>query len=206
MDNEEKTNKFLTSKMGKKQWLAFIGIFLFIIVIVIAIGGDETEEEIEKSQISFSQQKITEISVKNVLENLSGTSVALKGNITKIELINLGATSEMLDSKIVNVYYKPKVWDEKSGMTTAVHTAIKTMEILFKNQNISKVAMWQQGDFTDKYGNTEIETATRIVMDKETADKIVSWDTVNERAWTDENSFFDLAELQYIHPAIRKEL
>jgi|GEM_PF-5788192 len=184
-----------------KKWWLWIGIIL--VIIIIASSGGENGKKSEESQMPFSQQEITETSVRNAVENLSGVSVDIKGNITKVELFGSVATPE---SKTVHIYYKPSSWDAKHAMTTAIHTAIETMEALFKNPNVEEVVMWQQGDFTDTYGNTNVETAIRITMDKETADKIASWDTIDERAWADEQTFFDLAELQYVHPALQKDL
>lgn len=155
--------------------------------------------------VEFVTQPVTETSVRNAIKDLSGTGVALKGNIAQIQVLDHLGTPDPND-KIIHVYYKPEVWDEKHAMTTAVHTAIAAMKTLFKNDKVREVVMWQQGDFTDQYGKTTTETAIRIVMDKETADKVVDWGTVDERAWGDYNTFFDLAELQYVHPAIGRAL
>ena len=144
----------------------------------------------------FATQEVTETTVRNAIQNLSGTGVELKGNITKIEVVG----------DVVHVYYKPKVWDEKDAMKTAVHTAIKTMEVLFSNPKVYMVGMWQQGDFTDIYGRTETKLAIRIAMNREVADKIADWKKVDELAWVDYNTFFKLAELQYVHPAIARAL
>ena len=80
------------------------------------------------------------------------------------------------------------------------------MEILFENDGVAEVVMWELMEFTDKYGETTVETAVRIVMEKEVADKIVNWGNVDDQAWGDYNTFFNLAELQYIHPAILNNL
>ena len=147
-------------------------------------------------EMDFALQEVTETSVRGAIEDLSGLGVELRGNISRVDVIG----------GVVHVYYKPTVWDEHDAMVTAVHTAIKTMETLFVNPRVSEVVMWQQGDFTDKYGNTETELVIRIVMGKETADKIVDWKWVDDRAWVDYTTFFELAELQYVHPAIAKAL
>ena len=80
------------------------------------------------------------------------------------------------------------------------------MEILFQNEAVAEVAMWEQLEFTDKYGSTETETAVRLTMTKMAADQVVNWETVSDLAWADYSSFFDLADLEYIHPAIAQEL
>lgn len=188
----------------KHYGLIFLGGLILIIIICAVTGG---EKKTETPQIPFSQQAVTEISIREAIEHLRGVSVELEGNITKIEVIDYAGTLEIPDDKIVIVYYKPEsIWDEKHAIRIAVHTAIKTMETLFENPKVAEVVMRQQGDFTDKYGETTTETAVRIKMDKETANKIANWEVVDDRAFGDYNTFFDLAELQYVHPAIGKAL
>jgi len=195
--------------MSKKKIAGIIVacIIGIIIVIAIATSGGETSapDTTPAPSVDFTTQTVTETSVRNAIKDLSGTGVALKGNITQIEVLDDLGTPDSND-KIIHVYYKPEVWDEKDAMSRAVHTAIATMKTLFRNDKVGEVVMWQQGEFSDKYGKATTETAVRIMMDKEIADKIVDWGKVDERAWADYSTFFDLAELQYVHPAIGRAL
>jgi uncharacterized protein YdeI (BOF family) len=184
--------------------LGFLGGLILVIIICAVTGG---EKKNEVPQIPFSQQEVTESSVQEVIERLRGVSVELEGNVTKVEVSKDYSTQDIPGGKLVVVYYNPEsVWDEKDAMEVAVHTAIKTMEALFENPKIARVVIRQQGDFTDKYGKTKTELAIRIAMDKETADKVADWETVDDRAWGDYNTFLNLADLQYVHPAISKGL
>lgn len=193
----------------KKNTLIGCGTILGLCVIIaIAIGtclgGGDSDNEAVKSD--FSQEAVTESSVKSALQHLSGTSVVSGKEITAVEVSPHMGTSNSNDY-IVHVYFEPEsIWDEEHAIEIAVHTSIHAMEILFANSSVAEVVMWEQIPFTDKYGNSEVETATRIVMDKSIADKIVDWEKVDERAFGDYTTFFQLAELQYIHPAIAKEL
>jgi len=174
-------------------------------VVFFTLLGITVPPTPEKPKAGFAEQPVTEASVRDVLKGLKGISVDLK-NITKVEVLDDFDTPEPED-KIVHVYYLPQaLWDEKDAMRVAVHTSIKAMEALFKNPKVKRVTMWQQGKFTDKYGKESIETAIRITMDRETADKIVDWKKVDEQAWSDYKTFFDLAELQFVHPAVFKGL
>ena len=185
-------------KVGK-----IIGIIaVVIIVIAIIVASNNPSEEMPP----FSEQAITIASVQVALNELKGTDVELGESITDIEIFPHAGTDNPNDF-IVHVYFKPEsVWDEQHAMRIAVQTSIKAMETLFQNQAVEEVVMWEQLDFTDKYGNTETETAIRLLMVKAIADKITDWEVIADHARSDYNSFFGLAELQYVHPAITKAL
>jgi len=180
-----------------------IGIIAGVIIVIVIIAAlSSPSEELP----SFSEQAVTVQNVRTALNGLSGTNIELGDSITDIGVFPHAGTDNP-DDFIVHVYFKPEdVWDEAHAMRIAVQASIKAMETLFQNEAVAEVAMWEQLEFTDKYGNTKTETAVRIVMDKTTADQIVDWEVVADRAWSDYNTFFDLAELQYLHPAIAAEL
>ena len=180
-----------------------IGIVAAVIIVIVIISVLASPSEPEQS---FSTQPVTTTTVRNALDDLSGTSVELGDSITDIQVSSHAGTSNP-DDFIVHVYFKPDdVWDEAHAMRIAVQTSIKAMETLFEHQDIAEVVMWEELDFTDQYGTTETETAVRIVMDKTTADQITDWEVVADRAFADYSTFFNLAELQYVHPAIQAEL
>lgn len=186
-----------------KKATRIIGIIAGVIIVIVVIAVLASPSEPEEP---FSEQPLTAMTVRDALDHLSGTSVELGDSITDIEVLAHAGTSNPNDF-VVHVYFKPdSVWDEAAAMRIAVHTSIKAMETLFQNEAVAEVVMWEQLEFTDQYGSTEIETAIRIVMDKATADQVADWEVVDDRAWADHTTFFDLAELQYVHPAIAAEL
>lgn len=194
----KKTNKKPPTAIGCGALL------VLVIIIAITIGVCLGGESDDTSQPPFMEQVVTESSVRTALQKLSGTDVVPADCITKIEF-PVGTNNPY--GCIIHVYFQPDaVWDDEDAVEKAVHTSIKAMEILFGNDNVAEVVMWEMLEFTDKYGETTVETAVRIMMKKEVADKIVDWGKVDDRAWGDYNTFFDLAELQYIHPAILKNL
>jgi len=74
-----------------------------------------------------------------------------------------------------------------------------------KNPKVGSVVMWQQGDFTDAYGKSKTNTAIRISLEKSEADK-VDWAGLKTRALMNYQDLFNVATLEYRHPAITKEL
>jgi len=200
--------------------IAFGGLVVIFIVIgiIVAVTADEPSAEPmtstpAKTEIAgttapepFSAQEVTKETVTAALLPLSGTSIALGDELYRIDVFP-DAGTEAPDDFIVHVYFKPKsFWDAKNFVEISVHTSIKTMETLFRNGMVSEVVMWGLAEFTDKYGATKDDLAIRLLMTRLTADRIASWETVDDRAWPDYTTFFDLAELQYIHPAMAKDL
>ena len=204
-ENEIKPKKDeLSTKDTIIGCIILLVIVAIIVIVIIAVIGNGEEEV---PQIPFYQQPVTESSVREAVENLTGTKVELRENITKIEVNPYAPTIEIPDDMIVNIHYKPGMpWDEKARMESAALTAIKAMEVLFENPKVAKVVMWREIEVVDKYGATSTVLGVRIAMDRETADKIVDWKHIRDEAILDFNTFFDLAELQYIHPALRREL
>ena len=183
--------------------ISLLVIVVVIVIVIIAIVGNGEEEV---PQIPFYQQPITENSVREAVENLTGLKVELD-NITFIEVNPYAPTIEIPDDMIVNIHYKSDMfWVGKHEMGSAVLTAIEAMEVLFENPKVAKVVMWREIEVVDRYGATSTVLGVRIAMDRETADKIVDWKHIRDEAILDFNTFFDLAELQYIHPALRREL
>ena len=198
-DTPSKTANSLT-RIGKGALLA--GVIVILVAGAILCAGPLLSPEIAP----FSEQAVTVESVQVALNELSGTAVELGDSITDIKVYPHAGT-ETPDDYIVHVYFKPdSIWDAAHAMEIAVHTSITAMEALFQNEAVAEVVMWEQLDFTDKYGNTETETAVRIVMSQATANQIVDWEVVADRAWSDYNTFFDLADLQFVHPAIAREI
>jgi len=168
--------------------------------LIVDMSPEESVDTVPAETSSPDEQAVTESWVRTALQELSGTGVVSADHITKIEF--LGGEDNPYGT-IIHIYFQPDaVWDEEDAVIKAVHTSIKAMEILFENDGVAKVVMSELMEFTDKYGETTAETAVRIAMTKEVADKIVDWENVDDRAWGDYVSWFDLAQLQDLHPAI----
>lgn len=75
---------------------------------------------------------------------------------------------------------------------------------MFANPQVIKVAAFAQQDFTDQYGNSELATAVKFMMDRETADK-VDWDGLKDKVLLDYKALYPLTDYS-IHPAIQKDL
>jgi len=53
---------------------------------------------------------------------------------------------------------------------------VKIFERLFKNPDVSEITVFARAKFLDKYGNEIVETAMKVNMTRDTADKIKNWE------------------------------
>jgi len=204
--------------MKKILKIAGIALVVFIVIGLLASGnGDKSSsvkeafkegEEKAKETIKqeFKDQEVTEESVKSALADLEDISVMSEDEITQVKIVENAGTEDIPDDKVVYAYFRPKsVWDEKDILNMTAGTAVAVMRRLFVHPKITSITVWVEGDFTDQYGKTETATAARVGLDKSTANKI-DWDNFRDMVLVDYNKLFDIADTQYIHPAIQKNL
>jgi NADPH-dependent 2,4-dienoyl-CoA reductase/sulfur reductase-like enzyme len=201
-----------------KKVLKIIGIIFgaFIVILIIAgISGskDNNQGKEDAAKIikgEFKDQEVTEESIKSVLANLkeASYSVMSEKEITQIEVSDdlAGISEDISDGKIITVHFKPEdVWDAKDSLKMTAGTAVAVMRRLFAHPKTVSVTVWVDGDFTDQYGKTETAKATLVQITRQTADKI-EWDKFKDMVLVDYNKLFDIADTQYIHPAILKAI
>lgn len=187
------------------KWGAIIVVSL--IVLTALFGSDESKETTaETPEIVFSENQVTEDSVKAELSSIkdSGYGVDFE-NITKVDVISQAKDSpEDPDVYAVSVFYTYKAWDDEDTVKKAAGSSVEAFRHLFAHPQVVKVATFAQQDFTDQYGKTETDTAVKFMMDRETAEKI-EWDGVKDRVLSDYKALYPLTEYK-IHPAISKNL
>lgn len=71
----------------------------------------------------------------------------------------------------------------------------KVFPIIFKDKNVQKAMVTVKTTFVDKYGKESDDDGVRVLLTRETNDKIV-WKNF------DVNNYGDVAESLYVHPAI----
>lgn len=157
---------------------------------------------------------LTEDGIKKIVLNIPGAqySVFSKDDLKKVEInTDFGSQGDnpniKIDQlpKIVNIYYKPYAWDEKRLMRYTADTSVAVTEKLLTYKEIGMVNVWVLENFTDQYGKSSEETAIRIGLKRETADKI-NWTSFKDMVFIDYNKLLNIADDVYIHPAVKKEL
>lgn len=122
-------------------------------------------------------------------------------NISEIRIIGLGD-----GKKNVWIYYSlGSIWDETDLVKKAGGTAIFTSNILYKNPNVEDVALFAQGEFTDQYGKSDMDTAVKIVIRKSLADQ-VDWKGLANLHATDPGNIYRISENYSIHAGVLSEV
>lgn len=196
------------------KWGA-IGIVALIVLSAIFGGGDDKKEATEAPTVVFSETEVTEESVRAELQGKTSGGYRVElDDITKVEIVEQyreeaeTLSPEELDTLpkqyAVSVYYTYEAWDEEDTVKAAAGSSVEVFRSLFAHPQVVKVATFAQQDFTDQYGKSEIETAVKFMMDRETADK-VDWDGIKDRVLSDYKALYPLTEYK-IHPAMSKNL
>lgn len=199
-----------------KMVVASIFYILFIIACIDAISEGPTQQN-TKTQPAISQKEnkatkdwstaeITEETVNKALAGKTDVKPSSMGidfpdTITEITIVALGD-----GKKNVWIYYSMgSVWDENDLVKKAGGTAIFTGNLLYNNPNVEDVAIFAQGEFTDQYGKTSLDTAVKIVLNKSLADQ-VDWKGLADRHVTDPGNIYRIVDNYSIHPGVFSKL
>lgn len=188
--------------------LVVIVILALIVIITLASGGgDDSKTTSGDSLVTWTSAEVTVDTVKTALAGKAPISLVLADssyyqNITDVQVVN----HQNNGKKNILVYYKSgTVWDETDMVKRSAGTAILIYSILYQNPQVEQVAVFAQTDMTDQYGKTSTETGVKIVLNRETADKI-DWKGLADRHTTDPGNIYRLAENYYVHPGILKNV
>lgn len=145
----------------------------------------------------FKDQEVTKDTVMDGFRNSKEISI--------VEVSDNFGTDEPND-KVVHIYFQPKdLWNEKEIVKYATKQAI-TNRWLFENLKVSQVGTWVEYGFIDQYGKTNIRTAVRIVLSRETFEKI-DWSGMNLKVEAEGyKALQTVADQFYIYPAISSKL
>jgi hypothetical protein len=196
------------------KWGAIIVVAL--IVLTALFGGEGSNETTsETPEFLFSENQITEDSVRGELQGKSESGYRVElDEITKIEVTPLyreeaeTLSPEEMDALpeqyAVSVFYTFDGWDNEDVMKASAGTSVEIFRRLFAHPQVVKVGTFAEQDFTDQYGKTEKSTAVKFVMERETADK-VDWDGIKDRVLSDYKALYPLTDYS-VHGAIQKDL
>lgn len=203
---EEQLNFPLTAKTKAVLIPVLLAAFVYFTTDTPKLDNTASQISNNTTQIlnetlPFADSQVTRNSVRAALQNINDSGYRIKlDNIKQIEIT--GSTPEYA----VSIRYKPKsVWDSRDGVNVAARTATEIFERLFANRSVKRVSVFQLGDFTDTYGQTNEEVAVKVMMDRETADKI-NWEGFKNQVRLDYRALERVASDFNIHPALKSEL
>ena len=171
-------------KFVKFGCLGFIlALILIIVVIAIVKSGDDTEKT-DKS-----------LTVEDQIKNDVYEELGEKSNNKKDRIVNLDIEKSTGYAKIILA--GDNSLSTKDTKEKQLFDAEDVFPILFKDKSIEKAMVTFQLPLVDKYGKETDEDVIRIVLTRETNDKIV-WKNFNI------DNFGTVAENFYMHPAMKE--
>lgn len=201
-----------------KMAVASIFYIMFIVAFIDVISeGPAPQNTNTEKPVKSGQQEpepafewgTADITKENVVKALAGKtdtgSISMDRDfpesVREIEVISLG------DGKHnIWIYYPMgSVWDETDLVKRAGGTAILAGSILYKNPNIEDVALFAEGEFTDQYGKSNVNTAVKIVLKRSLADQ-VDWKGLADRHVTDPGNIYRIVDNYSIHPGVFAQL
>lgn len=152
----------------------------------------EVEKEKKKEEFDFSNSEITEENIKKAL-----------GSDFKSCKVTI---SEEKGKKIIDVIKPPAdYWSGESLAKGCCKITLDVIEKLFVNSKIDIVHYWIKSKFQDEYGNEKVENAMQLGFSRETYKKM-NIKNLKETAVLNYKNIINIADSEYIHPAIQKEL
>lgn len=197
-----------------KMVVASIFYITFLVACINVISEGPAPQNVDTEKPVTSSQKepepafewgTSDITKENVVKALAGKNdvkpismgTDFPDNITEITIVGLGD-----GKKNVWIYYSMgSVWDETGLVKKAGGTAVFASNILYQNPNVEEVALFAQGEFTDQYGKTNLNTAVKIVINKSLADQ-VDWKGLADRHATDPGNIYRIVDNYSIHPGV----
>lgn len=197
-----------------------IAISLSFVILLVSVGlftslpnqSIETQAPVANKEqvlqkISSSPTPIPRPQFKNQEASEETVRAGFINNkdVSKIEVSDNFGTDKP-DDKVVHVYFQPKdLWNEKEIVKYATKQVI-TNRWLFENLKVSQVGTWIETEFIDQYGKSNMRTAVRIIISRETFEKI-DWSGMNLKVELEGYKALQaVADQFYIYPAISKNL
>lgn len=202
-----------------KKYLKWAGIVFVVLIVLGAIVGDDVETDPSQAEpIKQDAQTIdtTEENELEIEENGEQTELTDEERILSVldtskafrnleEFTKVEKQEDEAGYGILVYYTQGTSWNTKRRVEQSANNSLEIFRLLFSETDAIWVTSLLQGEFTDQYGATVTENATMFSMDRETADKITSWDVVKDRVSLDYKNLFSLTD-HIIHPALVRNL
>lgn len=167
--------------------------------ITKSVTKTPTNTSVPKPTITVRKKPLLKDEVKKIVMSLSYPAMS-KNDLKEIKI-----NDDIPNDVYVLLSYKPEAWDEKEVVRLTADTLVVASERLFNNSKITRVWVTTLENFTDQYGKSNEAVAVRFGLNKETAQKI-NWKEFKDMVFVDYNALLNIADEQYIHPAIAKGL
>jgi hypothetical protein len=167
-----------------KKTLKIIGgvfgafFLLVVILLIVDISNDDT-------QTTDEPQTPEERIMYEINERLGEQTNEDKARVVKVEYGEFTKVTLNGDESFSNKDLKSNLLSDTADV----------FQIIFKNEEVNKAMVGIQTTFVDEYGKESDEDGVRVVLNRDTYDKIV-WENF------DVENYENVAESLYIHPAV----
>lgn len=181
-----------------KKWWFYVGIIAVLALIgaiqdladngkIDAPANAEVKEKKETKKEVKKEETPKEQLEKAIIDKMGKKTNEGKKTIVEIE-----------DGEYTKVVINgDQTLSNKDMRINMLRETTKVFPIIFKDKNVQKAMVTVKTTFVDKYGKESDDDGVRVLLTRETNDKIV-WKNF------DVNNYGDIAESLYVHPAITK--
>lgn len=159
-------------------------LYLFAIVLIIFVFVKVNETSSKKAEKSLSPEEYT---IQKVEEELGDKNNEKKERIVNIEYGEFTKLTLNGDQPLSN----------KDMKITFLNNAAEAFPIVFKDSKVEKAMVTIKTTFVDEYGKKYDDDGIRVMITRETYEKI-TWENFNVE------NFEQVADSLYTHPALSK--
>lgn len=161
-------------------------VIMLVLALCVIFAGCSSEEEDVSGIIDDSTMSIDE-KIEKVTNTTLGEERGGQKTFIKSETIGVEANKKVVHINDGSNY--------KYGM---LENAARVLQNVFKINNLQSVTLFIHGSLEDKYGNSKDEEMMKIILSKETANKI-NWENF------DASNFPEVADEYWEHLELKKE-
>ena len=191
----------------KKWW--FIAIVVFF--VISAIGALTDDGEVAKEETEAVSKQVTEEKTEVKEEKKEEVKVVKTPDVVAAEFIKkeFGTNKEEKERAVISTSFgengfvegvalQETYWSPKSAKKQFLKNTKDFMEKMQSQKDVTRATLVIQVPLTDQYGKTENGEVMRVMMNRETLDKI-------DFEGFDEENLISIADDYYEHQALSEE-
>lgn len=154
----------------KKWWVITIAVF-FTISIIAALTDDGTTEAIEEKEV-VKEVKKEEVEVNKTPDVIASEFIKKNFGTNKDEKKKAVISTNFDNGIVEGVALEVTYWSPASAKKDFLKNTKEYMEKMKSLKEITRATLSIQVPLTDKYGNVKNGEVMRVMMNRETLDKI----------------------------------
>ncbi len=192
--------------MGMKK-VILLTVIPFILFIFMNRNTEPLERNIPNVQEMFADQEVTKTSVNAALYKIPDMEETVQlDRITDVE-VKLNRDTDAFLDKTLHLYFEPENKNPEMILQTVTATTATAMQILFANDNVTRIIMWVKDGTMDSVEKEDLETLEtletriKISMNEDTVRR-GDWESLRQETIKDYHVLLEKADEVFIHPNI----